>query len=74
VLAILQNYASFKPQMIASTPNIHSTGDTVMGFLAVDWLLTAIVAVAVVLLVLLGNELYFRHLRRRGDEPSVRQR
>ncbi|MCK7496323.1 MAG: hypothetical protein MZW92_39430 [Comamonadaceae bacterium] len=45
-----------------------------MGFLAVDWLLTAIVAVAVVLLVLLGNELYFRHLRRRGDEPEVRQR
>lgn len=54
--------------------NIHSTGDSFMGFLAVDSLLTAIVAVAVVLLVLLGNELYFRYLRRRGDGPKVRQR
>ncbi len=45
-----------------------------MGFLAVDWLLTAIVAVAVVLLVLLGNELYFRHLRRRGDAPTPPER
>jgi disulfide bond formation protein DsbB len=74
VLAILQNYAGFKPQMITSTPNIHSTGDSVMGFLAVDWLLTAIVAVAVVLLVLLGNELYFRHLRRHGDAPTPPER
>lgn len=41
-----------------------------MGFLAVDSLFTAIVAVAIVVLVLLGNELYFRHLRRRHDLPQ----
>jgi hypothetical protein len=54
--------------------NIQSAGDTVMGFLAVDSLVTAIVAGAIVALVLLGNELYFRSLRKKdglrdGEKP-----
>jgi hypothetical protein len=44
-----------------------------MGFLAVDSLFTAIVAVAIVVLVLLGNELYFRSLRKRNDLSDVRK-
>lgn len=45
-----------------------------MGFLAVDSLVTAIVAGAIVALVLLGNELYFRSLRKKdglrdGEKP-----
>jgi hypothetical protein len=74
VLAGRQDNTNFKPQMNSPALNIHSTGDSVMGFLAVDSLLTAIVAVAVVLLVLLGNELYFRHLRRRSDAPTPPER
>lgn len=42
-----------------------------MGFLAVDSLVTAIAAAALVVLVLLGNELYFRSLRKRHDLPDV---
>lgn len=41
-----------------------------MAFLAVDSLLTAIVALGIVILVLLGNEIYFRRYRKRNNLPE----
>lgn len=41
-----------------------------MGFWAVDSLLTAVIAAGVVVLVLVGNEFYFRTLHRRESHTG----
>jgi hypothetical protein len=41
-----------------------------MAFLAIDSFVTAIVAAAIVIAVVLGNEIYFRNYRKRNNLPE----